>query len=119
MRKLFTVLDTKPDLSMPPAQNALKVATTLPRGIEFRNVHFAYPDGTSVLTGVSFHVRPGEVVASVGENGAGKTPVVKLLARFYDPGEGSILIDCQELKRYDLEAWRHSLSVVFQDFGRF
>jgi len=74
---------------------------------------------TRALDGVSFDVMPGEVHALVGENGAGKTTIVKLLARLYDPTEGRVLLDGHDLRDYDLDELRNRVGVVFQDFVRF
>lgn len=88
-------------------------------GIRLERVSFAYPDGRHVLRAVDMTLAPGKVTALVGENGAGKSTVVKLLARFYDPGEGRVLIGGQDLRELDLTAWRKSIAAVFQDFGRY
>jgi len=92
----------------------------LRQGITFENVSFRYP-GTErwVLREVSFHVPAGAVIALVGENGAGKTSLVKLLARMYEPTEGRILVDGADLASIGVEAWRERLSAAFQDFARF
>ena len=90
------------------------------RGIRFSGVTFAYP-GTDrlVLDGLDLWVPAGSSLAVVGENGAGKTTLVKLLARFYDPTEGSISLDGVDLRDYDLERLRARLAVIFQDFVRY
>jgi ATP-binding cassette subfamily B protein len=72
-----------------------------------------------VLRGVGFELHRGEILALVGENGAGKTTIVKLMTRLYDPGEGRILLDGRPLAAYDLEALRARIGVIFQDFVRF
>lgn len=88
--------------------------------IEFDDVSFAYPDTDApVLEHLNLVLRPGESVALVGENGAGKTTVLKLLAGFYRPTAGRILIDGQDLAALDLKRWRRRLAVIFQDFTRF
>jgi len=89
-------------------------------GFEFREVSFCYP-GTSrmVLKGLNFRLRPGERVAMVGENGQGKTTVVKLITRLYDPSEGQILLDGVDLREYDLENLYREIGVIFQDFMRY
>src|SRR6185312_9771646 len=69
--------------------------------------------------GLSFTLQSGERVALVGENGAGKTTVTKLLARLYDPTEGRIFLDGVDLKEYDLASVRHAIGVIFQDFVRY
>jgi ATP-binding cassette subfamily B protein len=89
-------------------------------GIVFEHVSFRYP-GTErwALRDVSFHIPAGAVIALVGENGAGKTTVVKLLCRMYEPTEGRILVDGVDLADIDMDAWRARLSAAFQDFARF
>jgi ATP-binding cassette subfamily B protein len=93
---------------------------TINQGIEFDRVSFTYP-GTQrvVLEDVNLSLKPGSVVAIVGENGAGKTTLVKLLCRLYPPSSGRILIDGVDLARIAPEAWRSRLSGAFQDFYRF
>ncbi|WP_420130063.1 ABC transporter ATP-binding protein [Longimicrobium sp.] len=88
--------------------------------IVFDRVSFRYP-GTErwALRDVSFRIPAGAVVALVGENGAGKTTVVKLLCRMYEPTEGRILVDGTDLAEIGVEAWRERLSAAFQDFARF
>jgi ATP-binding cassette subfamily B protein len=92
----------------------------LARGIRFDHVTFAYP-GTArqVIDDLSLVLPAGKVVAIVGENGAGKTTLVKLLARMYEPGQGTILIDDEPLSRIDAVGWRGRLAGAFQDFFRF
>lgn len=87
--------------------------------IRFENVSFTYPDGRKVLSNMNFSIPIGKKIAVVGENGAGKSTLVKLLARFYDPTEGSIILDGIDLKEIDLKTWRQTLSVIFQDFGQY
>lgn len=83
--------------------------------IEFKNVTFGYSDGEPVIKNVSFHVEPGEIVALVGRSGAGKTTIVNLLMRFYDPQEGSILIDKIDIKDFKIYSLRQQMSIVPQD----
>ena len=89
-------------------------------GIRFEHVSFAYP-GTEkrVLDDVNLELKPGSVVAIVGENGAGKSTLVKLLCRMYQPEEGRVLIDGVDLARIPAEEWRSRLAGAFQDFFRF
>jgi ATP-binding cassette subfamily B protein len=90
------------------------------RGIRFSGVTFAYPQTDRlVLDGLDLWVPAGSSLAVVGENGAGKTTLVKLLARFYDPSEGSITLDGVDLRDLDLERLRARLAVIFQDFVRY
>ena len=92
----------------------------LTEGIRFEHVSFAYP-GTRrrVLDDVNLELKPGSVVAIVGENGAGKTTLVKLLSRMYLPDEGRILVEGVDLARIRAEEWRSRLAGAFQDFFRF
>jgi ATP-binding cassette subfamily B protein len=86
----------------------------------FENVGFRYPDSDHwAVRHLSLTLKAGEVVALVGENGAGKTTIVKLLARLYDPTEGRILLDGYDLREYDLADLRRHIGVIFQDFVRF
>jgi len=92
----------------------------LQEGIVFDHVSFRYP-GTErwALRDVSFRIPAGAVIALVGENGAGKTTIVKLLCRMYEPTEGRILVDGVDLAEIEVDAWRARLSAAFQDFARF
>jgi ATP-binding cassette subfamily B protein len=92
----------------------------LVEGIVFDHLSFSYPGtGRLVLQDVNLHLKPGSVVAIVGENGAGKTTLVKLLCRLYPPNEGRILVDGIDLARIRADEWRASLAGAFQDFFRF
>jgi len=100
--------------------NALPAPRPIQRGFEFRNVSFRYPGSSRlVLNGLNFHLRPGERVALIGENGEGKTTIVKLLTRLYDPAEGQVLLDGVDLREYDLEDLYSEIGVIFQDFMRY
>ena len=90
------------------------------QGLEFRNVSFAYPGNSrEVLQNVSFTLRPSERVALVGENGEGKTTIVKLLTRLYDPTSGQILLDGVDLREYEIEDLWKEIGVIFQDFVKY
>ncbi|RKT57414.1 ABC transporter ATP-binding protein [Saccharothrix australiensis] len=101
--------------SVPPAADPVPV-TRLRGEVELRDVTFRYP-GTSraALEGVSLRVAPGETVALVGETGAGKSTLVKLVARFYDATGGAVLVDGVDVRSYDLSAFRGRLGVVPQE----
>lgn len=88
----------------------------IPPKIEFQNVYFSYPNGPQVLKNVSFVIEPGENVAFVGENGAGKSTIIKLLCRFYDVTGGSILINGVNIKDLSLSNWYKFLGTLFQEF---
>lgn len=88
--------------------------------IEFRNVSFSYPKSTEkVLDKLSFTIEAGKRVALIGENGAGKTTIIKLLARFYDVQEGQILINNVDIREIDLSTYYHLWWVLFQYFARY
>lgn len=89
-----------------------------PCTIEFKNVSFAY-GGEPALQNVSLTIKPGEKIAVVGYNGAGKTTFVKLLMRLYDPTEGEILLDGKNIREYDLAGYRRKTGAVFQDYQIF
>lgn len=95
------------------------VPETIASGISFKNVTFRYP-GTdrTVLEGVNLKFPAGSTVAIVGENGAGKSTIVKLLCRFYEPTSGTIAVDSADLARIPLHAWRARIAAGFQDFAR-
>ncbi len=86
-----------------------------PGRIEFRDVHFSYGGEREALAGVNLTVAPGETVALVGETGAGKSTLVKLVARFYDVTSGQVLVDGMDVRDYDLESYRRRLGVVPQE----
>ena len=88
--------------------------------IEFQNVGFRYPGQENwALRGVNLTLRPGEKLAVVGENGAGKSTFVKLLCRLYDPTEGRILLDGVDIREYDYDGYMAQFSTVFQDYRLF
>ena len=115
---LLAFFEMQPTIRSKP--NALPAPRPITRGFEFRNVSFCYP-GTSrlVLDRLNFQLRPGERVALIGENGQGKTTIVKLITRLYDPTEGQILLDGVDLREYDLEDLYREIGVIFQDFMRY
>ncbi len=100
--------------------NALPAPQPIRRGFEFQDVSFAYPGQTRlVLSNVSFHLEASERLALVGENGQGKTTIVKLLTRLYDPTGGRILLDGVDLREYELDDLWKEIGVIFQDFMRY
>jgi ATP-binding cassette, subfamily B, bacterial len=115
---LLAFFEMKPSIQSKP--NAIAAPRPIRQGFEFRNVSFVYP-GTKrlVLDHLNFRLSPGERVALIGENGQGKTTIVKLITRLYDPTEGEILLDGVDLREYDLEDLYREIGVIFQDFMRY
>jgi len=100
--------------------DALPAPRPIRAGFELRDVTFSYPGNTRmVLDHLSFRLAPGERVALIGENGQGKTTLVKLLTRLYDPTGGRILLDGVDLREYSIEDLRHEIAVIFQDYMRY
>jgi ATP-binding cassette subfamily B protein len=83
--------------------------------IEFQKVDFAYEPNRPVLSNVSFHIEPGQVAALVGPTGAGKTSIVSLIPRFYDPSSGFVKIDGQDIRRFTQQSLRRQISLVLQE----
>ncbi len=109
---------------MQPAIRSKPLAISAPRpivrGFEFRNVSFAYPGSSRlILNRLNFHLHLRERVALIGENGQGKTTIVKLITRLYDPTEGQVLLDGVDLREYSLEDLYREIGVIFQDFMRY
>jgi len=101
-------------------KNGLPVPRPIVRGFEFRDVSFSYPGvDRCVLSNFNFTLVPGERVALIGENGQGKTTIVKLITRLYDPTRGQILRDGVDLREYDLASLHSEIGVIFQDFMRY
>jgi ATP-binding cassette subfamily B protein len=118
MSNLYGFLGLEPQ--MKTSGVPLKVPRPIARGIEFRNVSFRYPGRSEwALRNVSVAIGPGEKLALVGANGAGKTTFIKLLTRLYDPTEGQILLDGVDLREYDIDDLRLRIGVIFQDFVRY
>jgi ABC-type multidrug transport system fused ATPase/permease subunit len=123
LERIGDIIDLKPEVQDKPGA----VPAPVFRGkIEFRNVVFTYPAlGPSkkgsdakprpTLNGLSFQIEPGQVVAVVGHTGAGKSTIVQLLPRLYDPNDGQILIDGHDIRDYTLESLRAQMSMVLQE----
>jgi ATP-binding cassette subfamily B protein len=115
---LIAFLQMEPTIRSKP--NALPVPRPIRQGFEFRDVSFRYPGASRlILNHFNFHLHRGERVALIGENGQGKTTIVKLLTRLYDPYEGQVLLDGIDLREYDLDSLYREIGVIFQDFMRY
>ena len=118
LRDLFVFFEMQPTIISRP--NARPVPAPIRQGFVFEDVGFQYPGSERwAVRHLTLALHPGERIALVGENGAGKTTVTKLLARLYDPTEGRILLDGVDLRDYDLASVRNAIGVIFQDFVRY
>lgn len=110
--RIFEVLDTEPDLDDAP--NAIEMPS-IKGSVTFDDVHFSYATGEKVLSGIKIQAEPGQIVALVGKSGAGKTSIVNLIPRFYDPIEGSILVDGIDVRTVKQQSLRSQIGIVLQD----
>jgi subfamily B ATP-binding cassette protein MsbA len=111
-QRVFEILDAKPEIDdRPDAQ----VLSTVAGHVRAEGVGFAYDPRRPVLSNLSFEARPGEVIALVGPTGAGKTTVINLLHRFYDPTEGRLTIDGHDLRQVTVESWYRQVALVPQE----
>ena len=114
--RVFEVLDTEPDIIDKPGAENISGS----KGeITFRDVSFSYITTNPVLQNISFTAEPGKMVALVGPTGVGKTTVISLIARFYEPVSGSILLDGKDLQDITLSSLRNQISIVLQDIFLF
>ena len=110
--RIFEILDTEPEIRESPQ------AREMPRirgHIQFRNVSFGYDDKELVLKDINLDLRPGEKVALVGRSGVGKTTLVSLIPRFYDPKSGRIIIDGYDIRQMKLKSLRRQIGIVSQE----
>jgi ATP-binding cassette subfamily B protein len=114
----FSFLAIEPIVAAPAAPRSIPSGSI--DGIDFDAVTFKYSGGTEpAVEGLSLHIRPGELIALVGENGAGKSTLVKLLLRFYDPDRGSVRVSGVDLRSVDPESLRSRIGVLFQDYASY
>ena len=112
IERVFALLDETPEIVSPPQA----LTPPAPRWtLELRNVTFGYQEETAVLHDLSFRVEEGQMVALVGATGAGKTTIQRLLARFYDPQQGSVLVAGHDVRTLDLGWLRRQIAAVLQD----
>ena len=110
--RIFDILDQEPDIEnigKAPKMNRIEGK------VEFRNIDFSYNVGGKVLNNINFKVNPGDKIALVGATGSGKTTIISLLSRFYDPTNGEILVDGKNIKYVDLYSYRSQMGIMLQD----
>ena len=118
LRDLFVFFEMQP--SIVSRAGAPPVPQPIREGFTFIDAGFQYPGSERwAVRHLNFTIRPGERLALVGENGAGKTTITKLIARLYEPTEGRVLLDGRDLREYDLLSLRQAIGVIFQDFVRY
>ena len=116
MKDLYLLVDTNPKIVSP--ENAIKIPSDTKPTIIFNNVSFTYPGSKKPsIKDISFTINPGDSIAFVGENGAGKTTIIKLLLRFYDVTSGEILVEGTNIKDLDLNSYYAHVGVLFQYFN--
>ena len=115
---LHEFVGIQPEITKP--SSPVPVPDKVKTGIECKGLEFTYPGSTSpAIKGIDLTLSPGEVIALVGDNGSGKTTIVKLLCRLYDPTAGKITVDNIDLRKFDPVEWRKRVSVVFQDYAHY
>ena len=118
LSQLFGFLTVEPTLTAPESPRPLPAPVR--EGIRFERVSFTYPDNQSrALDEIDFELPASKITAIVGENGSGKTSLVKLLTRLYDPSAGRITLDGVDIREFDPDAYRQLFSVIFQDYARY
>jgi ATP-binding cassette subfamily B protein len=110
--RVFEVLDTQPEVDR---SRERRPAANLVGAVKFDNVYFSYEDGEPVLFDINLDVRPGEMIGLVGKTGVGKSTLVNLVCRFYDPDRGAIYADGHDLREYELRSWRSQIGMVLQE----
>lgn len=118
LTQLFDFLKVKPEIVAPASPAA--IPEPIKKGLRVENVSFRYPSSAApTLRDIDMVLEPGKVIALVGENGSGKTSLIKLLCRLYDPESGKITLDGADIRAHDPEEFRALFSVVFQDYARY
>lgn len=112
IKRVFEIFDTKPTIKN--VENPV-IINKLKEKIEFCNVSFKYKNSNPVIINLSLKIHKGEKIAIVGKSGAGKSTIIKLILRFYDPDNGDIFIDNNNLKNIDIFKWRDSIGFVTQE----
>ena len=115
LNHFYDFLDIKPKTATP--EHCVAVPRPMQKGIVLEHVSFRYPSaGSEVLHDIDLKIRPGDIVALVGDNGAGKTTLAKLLCRLYDPAGGRVTMDGTDFRDFDIQAMRREITMIFQDY---
>jgi ATP-binding cassette subfamily B protein len=116
-QRIFEILDAHSDITDKPGAIALPA---IQGRVEFKDVTFRYPGGGApVLNRVSFEAKPGQTIALLGATGSGKTTIINLLPRFYDPSEGAIRIDGTDVRDVTIDSLRKQIGIVLQETNLF
>ncbi len=110
--RVFEVLDTQPEVDRSRERRS---ASSVRGAVKFDHVYFSYEDGAPVLFDLELDVQPGEMIGLVGRTGVGKSTIVNLVCRFYDPDRGAIYVDGHDAREYDLRSWRSQIGMVLQE----
>jgi len=110
--RVFEVLDTEPEVDRSQERRS---AAGVKGHVVFDHVHFSYEDGAPVLNDIYLDVQPGEMIGLVGKTGVGKSTIINLICRFYDPDNGRILVDGHDVREYELRSWRSQIGMVLQE----
>jgi ATP-binding cassette, subfamily B, bacterial len=110
--RIFEILDTQPETAR---EETLTPMPVMKGEVEFKDVHFEYEKGKSVLKGVNLKVAPGEMIGLVGKSGVGKSTLIRLICRFYDPDQGSLTIDGVDIRNIPLDDLRGNIGLVQQE----
>ena len=115
--RIFLILDSRDSLPRRPTTQFAHDSSDLQdiKKVQFENVSFGYIDGEAVLHNITFSINAGETIAVVGPTGAGKTSLINLLPRFYDPTSGRVLINDQDISTLDASSFRSKIALVMQD----
>ncbi len=115
LNHFYDFMDLKPQMAV--SSRSISISRPMREGISLEHVSFRYPATNSeILHDISLTIRPGEIVALVGDNGAGKTTLAKLLCRLYDPTDGRVTLDGNDFRDFDLQSLRREISMIFQDY---
>jgi ATP-binding cassette subfamily B protein len=115
--RIFEILDAQSDVVDKPGAQPIPAIVG---DVEFKNVSFSYPGSTTpVLSNVSFEAQPGQTIALLGATGSGKTSIINLVPRFYDPTQGQVLIDGHDLRDLTIDSLRKQIGIVLQETNLF